>query len=154
MKGAAVSRQNCQGSHWYCISWKLVNGSDRFRHWVLAESIDHAISRSRLNVSKALGTNADLWNVEEPGDNATRGILTEVVWQSEGPRASSHRVRIIASVLILLCLLFLFGWTFRRAEPTEQMPSDAASEITPEVRSENHPGSVVLGWLRSVHKDH
>ena len=108
MKGAAVSRQNCQGSHWYCISWKRVNGSDRFRHWVLAESIDHAISRSRLNVSKALGTNADLWNVEEPGDNATRGILTEVVWQSEGPRSSSHRVRIIASVLILLCLLFLF----------------------------------------------
>jgi hypothetical protein len=114
MKSVAVLTQSCKGSHWYCIWWRRVDGPDRFRHWVLAESIDHAISRSHLKVSKALGTNAGLWNIEQPENNAVRGIRTEVVWESEGPRASSHRVRIIASVLILLCLLFLFSWAIQQ----------------------------------------
>jgi hypothetical protein len=153
MKGAAFSTERSQDLHWYCIWWRRVGGPDRFRHWVLAESIDHAISRSHLNVSKALATNAGLWNIEEPRDKATRGIRTEVVWQSEGPQASSHRVRIVASVLILLCLLFLFGWRWSSVASAEPMPSNTAPEIIPEVRSENHPGSVVLEWLRSVHKD-
>ena len=131
MKGAAVSRQNCQGSHWYCIWWRRVGGPDRFRHWVLAESIDHAISRSHVNVSKALGTNVGLWNIEEPRDNATHEIRTEVVWQSEGPRASSHRVRIIASVLILLCLLFLSTWPLSKDQvlPFERGGGAIASTI-------------------------
>jgi hypothetical protein len=114
MRGAAVSTQNCQRSHWYCVCWRRVGGPDGFRHWVLAESIDHAIGRSYLHVSKALGTNTGLWNIEEPGDKGTRGIQTDVVWKSEGPLATSHRVRIVASILILFCLLFLFSWAIEQ----------------------------------------
>jgi hypothetical protein len=46
MKGA-VSTENCHQSHSYCIWWRRVGGPDRFQHWVLADSIDDAVSRSR-----------------------------------------------------------------------------------------------------------
>ena len=110
MKGAAVSTENCQRSLLYCIWWRRVGGPDRFRHWVLASSIDDAVGRSRLHVSKALGTNSSLWRIEEPPSKISRAVPTDVVWLREGPLGSSQRVRIIASALILLCLLFLFYW--------------------------------------------
>jgi hypothetical protein len=112
MKGAAVSTENCQQSHLYCIWWRRVGSPDRFRHWVLADSIEDAVCRSRLDMSKALGTNTGLWKIEEPGNKITRWIPTALVYQFEGPRRS-HRVRIIASVLLLLCLFFLFYWKSR-----------------------------------------
>jgi hypothetical protein len=138
MKSTAFSIESCQGLHSYCILWRRVGGPDRFRHWVTAESIDRAISRSRLEVSMALGTNAGLWNIEEPEDKVTRGISTDVIWQSERSQASSHRVRIIASVLLLLSLLFLFRWKLREVASAESMQNDAAPEIiNPGPRSEN-----------------
>ena len=107
---SADSIDNCQGSHTYCVWWRRAGGKDRFRHWVLANSIDEAVRRSRLDITKALGTNASLWKIEEPEKDIIAPIATEVVRWSERPREPSHRVRIVASVLLFLCLLFLFRW--------------------------------------------
>ena len=107
---SAVSIDNCQGSHSYCVWWRRTGARDRFQHWVLAASIDEAVSRSRLDIIKALGTNASLWKIEEPEKQGAAPIATEVVRWRGRPRGSSHRVRIMASVLLLLCLLFLFHW--------------------------------------------
>jgi hypothetical protein len=107
---SAVSIDNCQRSRPYCVRWRRAGAADRFRHWVLADSIDEAVRRSRLDITKALGTNASLWKIEEPEKHITAPIATEVVRWRERPRGSSHRVRIVASVLLSLCLLFLFYW--------------------------------------------
>jgi len=107
---SAVSIDTYQGSHRYCVWWKRVGAADRFRHQVWADSIDEAVRRSRLDVTKALGTNASLWKIEKPERHIMSPIATEVVCWCERPHGSSHRVRIIASVLLLLCLLFLFLW--------------------------------------------
>jgi hypothetical protein len=101
MKGA-VSMENCQQSHSYCIWWRRVGGPDRFQHWVLAESIDDAVSRSRLDVTKALGTNTSLWNIEEPEDKITQAIPIDVV--CGGSVRSSQRVGIMAFIVLLLGL--------------------------------------------------
>lgn len=127
--------EHCQDLDWYCIWWRRVGATDRFRDWVLAESMDHAISRSHLNVSNALGTNAGLWNIEEHGATIARGIRTEVVWQAEGPLTSSHRVRIVASVLILLCLLFLLCWRFNQVASVEPEPSRGAATKFTKIRA-------------------
>ena len=107
---SAVSIDNCQGSHTYCVWWRRAGAADHFRHWVLADSIDEAVRRSRLDITKALGTNASLWKIEQPEKHITAPIATEVVCCCERPRGSAHWVRIIASVLVFLCLLFLFHW--------------------------------------------
>ena len=139
MKGAAFSTEHCQDLHRYCIWWRRVGGADRFRHWVSAESIDHAISRSRLDVSKALGINTSLWKIEEPEDKITRAIPTDVVCTSEGPRRASQRLGITAFVLLLLGLFFLLHWKSRAVASAESMESDAGSGIvTPEIRSEKN----------------
>jgi hypothetical protein len=104
---SVVSVDNCQGSHTYCILWKRVGAVDRFRHCVMADSIDDAVSRSRQDISAALGTNASLWKIVEPEKHPSPPIATEMVCWRAGPRESSHQVRIIASVLLFLCLLFL-----------------------------------------------
>src|SRR4029077_3479705 len=36
MKSAAVSTENCERSHLYCIWWRCVGSQGRFRHWMLA----------------------------------------------------------------------------------------------------------------------
>jgi hypothetical protein len=148
MKGAAFSTEHCQDLQRYCIWWRRVGSADRFRHWVLAESIDHAISRSRLDVSKALGTNTGLWKIEE-------SEATDVGRTCEGPRRSSQRLGITAFVLLLLCLVFLLHWKSRAVASAESMESDDGSGIiTPEIRSENNP--TVWSWdgvIQST-KDH
>ena len=145
MKGAAFSTEHCQDLHRYCIWWRRVGGADRFRHWVLAESIDHAIRRSRLDVSKALGTNTGLWKIEEPEDKITRASPADVVCTCEGPRRSSQRVGIIAFVLLLLGLFFLLHWKSGAVASDESMESAAGSGIiTPGIRSENNP--TVWSW--------
>jgi hypothetical protein len=107
---SAISIENCQRSHTYCVWWKRAGAADRFRHRVLADSINEAVRRSQRDITKALGTNACLWKIEEPEKYITAPISNEVVRWRERPRGSSHRVRIVASVLLLLCLLFLFQW--------------------------------------------
>src|SRR5579862_9173967 len=135
---AAVSTENCHESHSYCIWWGRVGGPDRFRHWVLADSIDDAVSRSRLDVSKALGTNASLWKIEEPEDKITRVIPTDLVCTCERPRRSSQQVGIITFVLLFLGLCFLLHWKSIAVASAESMENDAGSGIiTPEIRSEN-----------------
>jgi hypothetical protein len=128
MKSAGLSTENYQGSHSFCISWRRVGGPDRFRHWVLADSIDDAVSRSHLDVSKALGSNVDLWSIEQPIDKVTNGIPTDVVWQSVGNVRPSHGVRIIASICLVLCSLFLF-WTSRRDVSPDHLANEAAPEV-------------------------
>ena len=107
---SAVSAENDQQSRSYCVWWRRAGAQDRFRHWVLADSIDEAVRRSRLDITKALGTNASLWKIEDNEKHIAAPIATEVVSWRERPRGSSHRVRIVASILLLLCLLFLFNW--------------------------------------------
>jgi hypothetical protein len=137
MKGA-VSTEDCQQSHSYCIWWRRVGAPDRFRHWVLADSIDDAVSRSRFDVTKALGTNTSLWNIEEPEDKVTRAISSDL--SCGGSVRSSQRLGIIAFVLLLLGLFFLFHWKSRSVAPAEPMESDAASGIVVrETPSENNP---------------
>jgi hypothetical protein len=119
----------------------------------LAESIDDAVSRSRLDVTKALGTNTSLWNIEEPEDKITQAIPIDVV--CGGSVRSSQRVGIMAFIVLLLGLGLLFHWKSRAVAPAEPMESDAASAIsTPEIRSENN--STVWSWDRFVQstKDH
>jgi hypothetical protein len=133
---SAVSTENGQQSHSYCIWWRRAGAQDRFRHWVLAGSIDEAVRRSRLDVTKALGSNAGLWKIEESEKQITAAIATEVV--SWGPGRSSQRVGIMAFVVLLLGLLFLFH--FKSVAPAEPMESDRASGIgIPETPSENNP---------------
>ena len=155
MKGA-VSTENCQQSHSYCIWWRRVGGPDRFRHWVLADSIDDAVSRSRLDVTKALGTNTSLWNIEEPADKMTRAIPTDLgCGGSVRSVRSSEQVGIMAFIVLLLGLCLLFHWKSRAVAPAEPMESDAASAISPpEIRSENN--ATVWSWDRFVQstKDH
>ena len=123
---AAVSTENCHESHSYCIWWGRVGGPDRFRHWVLADSIDDAVSRSRLDVNKALGTNTSLWSIEEPADEITLAVPAVSVC-SESVQ-SSQRIGIMAFVVLLLGLFFLFHWKSRAVVPAEPMESDTALE--------------------------
>jgi hypothetical protein len=149
----AVSTENCQQPHSYCIWWRRVGGPDRFRHWVSADSIDDAVTRSRLDVTKALGTNTSLWSIEEPEDTVTQAIPTDL--RCGGSVRSSQRLGIIAFVLLLLGLFFLFHWKSRAVTPAEPMESDAASGISsPEIRSENN--ATVWSWDSFVQstKDH
>jgi len=138
MKGA-VSIENCQGSRTYCVWWRRAGAGDRFRHRVLADSIDEAVSRSRLDITKALGTNASLWKMEEPEKHKTAPMATEVVCWRARPRESSHRVRITASVLLLLCLLFLFHWKSSAVASVEPTRGAAPVAIIPEIAPENNP---------------
>jgi hypothetical protein len=139
MKGA-TSTENCQQSRSFCIWWGRVGGSDRFRHWVLADSIDNAVRRSRSDVSKALGPNVSLWKIEEPEDKIARAIPTDVVCWCEGPRRSSQRAGVIAFVLLWIGLLSLFHWKSRAVTSAKSMQSVAASGmITPEIRPESDP---------------
>ena len=138
MKGA-VSTENGLESHTYCIWWRRADAQDRFRHWVLSDSMDEAVRRSRLDITNALGTNASLWKIEEPKKHIT-AHATEVVCWREGRRESTHRVRIIASVLLLLCFLFLFHWKSSAVASAEPIESDAVSGIViPATPSENSP---------------
>jgi hypothetical protein len=152
MKGA-VSTEDCQQPHSYCVWWRRVGGPDRFRHWVLADSIDDAVSRSRLDVTKALGTNTSLWNIEEPEDKVTRAIPTDLA--CGGSVQSSQRLGIIVFVLLLFGLFLLFHWKSRAVASAEPTESDAATRIIiPETRSENN--ATVWSWDRFVGfiKDH
>jgi hypothetical protein len=125
---SAVSTENGLQSHSYCIWWRRAGAKDRFRHWVLADSMDEAIRRSRLDITKALGTNASLWKIEDPEKHITAPIATEVVRSGERPRGSSHRVRIITSVLLLLCLLLLFHLKSNEAASAGSMEADSVFE--------------------------
>ena len=123
---SGVSTEGCQQSQSYCIWWRRVGGPDRFRHCVLADSIDDAVSRSRSDVTKALGANTSLWSIEEPADKLTRAVPTEV--DCGGSVLSSQRLGTIAFVLLLLSLFFLFHWKSRAVESAEPMESDTALE--------------------------
>lgn len=122
----AVPTENCPQPQSYCIWWRRVGGPDRFRHRVLADSIDDAVSRSRSDVTKALGTNTSLWNIEEPADKITRAVPASSVcsWSER----SSQRIGIMAFVVLLLGLFFLFHWKSRAVAPVEPMESDTALE--------------------------
>ena len=149
---SAVSMERSEQSHSYCIWWGRVGGPDRFRHWVLADSIDKAISRSRLDISRALGTNASLWKIEVPEHNPTRAVPTDVVSWPEGHGRSSQQVGIIAFALLMLGLSFLFHWKSGAVESVEPIEHGAASEIvTTEVPPESIP--TVSSWdafVRSI----
>ena len=125
---SAVSTENGLQSHSYCIWWRRAGAKDRFRHWVLADSMDEAVRRSRRDITKALGTNASLWKIEEPEKQIDVPIATEVVCRRARRHGSTHRVRIIASVLLLLCLLFLFHWKSNEAAPAAPVEGDSLLE--------------------------
>jgi len=125
---SAVSIDNRKASQTYCVWWRRAGAADRFRHWVLADSIDEAVRRSRLDITKALGTNASLWKIEEPKEHLTATIATEVVRWRERSYGSFHRVRIVASVLLLLCLLFLFHWKSHEVASGGPMAGDSLLE--------------------------
>ena len=144
----AVSTENYRQSQSYCIWWRRVCGPDRFRHWVSAESIDDAVSRSRLDVTRALGKNTSLWNIEEPDDKIARPIPTGAVCL--GARRSSQRVGIVAFVVLLLGLFSLFHWNSRKVAPADRTERDAASRIiTSDIRSEHN--ATVWSWDGFVH---
>jgi len=123
---SAVSTENDQQSRSYCIWWRRAGAKDRFRHWVLADSIDEAVRRSRLDVTKALGTNASLWNIEEPEKQITTAITTEVV--SWGSERSSDWVGVMAFVVLLLGLFFLFHWKSNEAASAGSVEGDSLFE--------------------------
>jgi len=125
MKGP-VSTEGCQQSQSYCIWWRRVGGPDRFRHCVLANSIDDAVSRSRSDVTQALGANTSLWSIEEPADKIMPAVPTEVGCGESV--LSSQRLGIIAFGLLLLSLFFLFHWKSRAVVSAEPMESETALE--------------------------
>ncbi len=147
-----VSTENRQPSLSYCIWWGRVGAPDRFRHWVLADSIDSAARRSRADVSEALGPNASLWKMEEPEDKIATAIPTDVVCRNKGPRWSSERVGIIAFVLLWIGLVFLFHWKMRGVTLAEPMASSTASGIIiPKIPEESD--STMWSWDGFVHSD-
>ena len=125
---AVASTENCQQPRTYCVWWARVGGPDRFRHRVLAASLDDAICQSRLHIAKALGPNASLWTIEEPSDKTTRAIPTAAVDGCERARRSSQRAGIVAFVLLFLGLLFLFEWKSRTVGSASYAENDTASE--------------------------
>ncbi len=138
MKGAVVI-ENCQRSQSYCVWWRRIGGADRFRHCVLADSIDDAVSRSRLEVSEALGRNASLWKMEEPEANITRANAPDVAHGRERLRQSPEWVGIIAFVLLFLGLVLLFYWKSRPPASAEPLAESAPFERV-------HCPARFIGW--------
>ena len=134
--------ESCQQS--YCIWWRRAGAADRFRHWVLADSIDEAVSRSRVDIIKALGTNASMWKIEQPEKQIEVPIATEMVCWRARRRGSTRRVRIIVNVLLLLCFLFLFRWKSSAGALAEPMKDAAPLVIIPEAPSENNAAWLAL----------
>jgi hypothetical protein len=147
---AAVSTQNCQHLHSYCLWWGRVGGPDRFRHRVVADSIDDAVRQSRLTVSKALGTNASLWKIEEPKVKTTRAIPTDATSRGEGPRRSSQQIAIMAFVLLWLGLFFLLQWKLRAASAGPKESDASYGIMGTESHSENIPTTSWDSFIRST----
>ena len=101
----------------YCLWWRQCDGSDRFRHWVNANSIADAIDRSRVEISIALGTNAGLWEIEDPRTQVGQQPEIDDANCTGTARYAADRVWITCANLFLLCLvLFAFYcWTSRSA---------------------------------------
>ena len=151
MEETAAITKTSQESHLYCLWWRRVGGSERFRNWVLAISAEDAVSRSRKEVSMALGANAGLWHIEGPRiTRSSAETAAEVDWQSPaGPQ--SHRVRITASILILLCLFFLFHLKSGNTSPIDYETGEIDSAaLVSETQVENSPISAPVQWLRSL----
>jgi hypothetical protein len=66
MARSGLSSEELHPFDLYCLRWKRRNGSDEFRHCVRAQSMTDAMSRSREDISLALGSNGGLWRMGEP----------------------------------------------------------------------------------------
>ena len=111
MKGGHLSTETLHVLRSYCIFWRRCDGLDRFRHWVLAESMSDATTRSRAEISKALGSNAGLWDIEGTRTNMVEsGVVRD---RRSGAHRSVGRFWTSSCWLIVLVLvLYLFRlWT-------------------------------------------
>jgi biotin carboxyl carrier protein len=123
----------------YCLRWKRRNGSDQFQHCVRAQSITDAISRSREEVSLALGSNVGFWQMEEPQQRPVGDYRPSA---DQSVRSARPAVCSVAANLLALGLvLFAFHrWTSR---PPQAVASQAniqggaqSKVIAPDVHSE------------------
>jgi hypothetical protein len=112
----------------YCLWWRHRDGSDRFRHWVNADSITDAIDRSRVEISIALGTNAGLWEIEDPRTQVSQQPEIDDESCTGNARYTADRVCMSCVNLFLLCLvLFAFYcWISRSAGPEQRATAPSA----------------------------
>ena len=151
MEETAAITKTSQESRLYCLWWRRAGGSERFRNWVLANSAEDAVNRSRKEVSMALGANAGLWHIEVPRiTRSSAEIATEVDWQSPA-EPQSHWIRITASILILLCLFFLFHLKSGNTSPINYETGEVdTAALVSETQVESSPTSAPVQWLRSL----
>jgi hypothetical protein len=126
----------------YCVRWKRRDGSDRFHHFVRAQSITEAMSRSRDEISLVLGSNAGLWQMEEPHRSARTQYRPSAVLSVRSTRHTVHRMCLVtANLLALGLVLFAFHrWTSMWPHSIGSLPNlegAARSEvIAPDAHSE------------------
>jgi len=115
MKGSHLSTETLHVPSSYCVFWKRRDGLDRFRHWVLAESMSDAATRSRAEISKALGSNAGLWDVEGTRTNMVEsGVVRDRTRRSGAHRSVGRFWMLSCWLIVLVLVLFLFRlWTLR-----------------------------------------
>ena len=101
----------------YCLWWRHCDSSDRFRHWVNADSIADAIDRSREEISIALGTNAGFWEIEDPRAWVSQQPPVRDAKCAGDDRYTAHDAWITCAKILSLCLaLFVFYcWISRTA---------------------------------------
>jgi hypothetical protein len=113
MKGGHLSKETLHVLRSYCIFWRRRDGLDRFRHWVLAESMSDATTRSRAEISKALGSNAGLWDIEGTRTNVVgSGLVSDRARRGDAHRSVGRVWLLSCSLIVLVLVLFLFRlWT-------------------------------------------
>ena len=126
----------------YCFRWKRRNGCDEFRHCVRAQSITDAMSRSREEISRALGSNAGFWQMEEPQQGAVGDYrqCADLSFRSARP-AVRRTCSVTVNLLVLGLVLFAFHrWTSRAPQaigsPANLQAGARFKVIAPDVYSE------------------
>jgi hypothetical protein len=115
MTRSGVSSEEFHSFDSYCLRWKHLNGSDQFRHCVRAHSITDAMSRSREEVSLALGSNAGFWQMEAPQQSAVGDYRPCTEQSVRSARPGVRRVCFVTANLLALglALFALHRWTSR-----------------------------------------
>ena len=113
MTRSGLSSEEFHSSDLYCLRWKRRNGSDQFRHFVRAQSITEAIKRSREEISLVLGSNAGLWQMEEPHRSVIAQYRPSAGSSVRSTRPTGRRMCLVtANLLTLGLVLFAFHrWT-------------------------------------------
>jgi hypothetical protein len=142
MTKSSLSSEEFHSLYLYCVRWKRRDGSDLFRHFVRAQSITEAMSRSREEISLVLGSNAGLWQMEQPQQSAVRQYSSSGGPSVRSARPTGRRMCFVAANLLALGLVLfaIHRWTSRAPQsitsPANLQDTSRSNVIAPDVYSE------------------